>query len=80
MSNTEQPKRPRGFAAISPERVREIARKGGTAAHLAGTAHEFTPEEARLAGSKGGLASAAKKKAAKEATSLPEDEKTTIRP
>jgi general stress protein YciG len=47
----------RGFAALSPDRLREIARKGGKAAHLAGTAHEFTPEEARVAGRKGGIAS-----------------------
>jgi general stress protein YciG len=45
----------RGFAAMSPERQREIARKGGHAAHRAGTAHEFTAEEARAAGRKGGL-------------------------
>lgn len=38
------------------ERQREIARKGGRAAHEKGTAHEFTPEEAREAGRKGGLA------------------------
>jgi general stress protein YciG len=36
--------------------VREIARKGGRAAHSAGTAHEFNSEEARVAGRKGGLA------------------------
>jgi general stress protein YciG len=80
MSTAETPKRPRGFAAIDPALVSEIARKGGKAAHAAGTAHEFTVDEARAAGRKGGLSSAAKKKAAKEAASLPEDEKTTIRP
>jgi general stress protein YciG len=47
----------RGFAALTPDRLREIARKGGKAAHVAGTAHEFTPEEARVAGRKGGIAS-----------------------
>jgi general stress protein YciG len=36
--------------------VRELARKGGQAAHAAGTAHEFTSEEARDAGRKGGQA------------------------
>jgi len=46
----------RGFASMDPEKQREIARKGGRAAHLKGTAHEFTPEEARLAGRKGGEA------------------------
>jgi uncharacterized protein len=46
----------RGFASMSPERQREIARKGGKAAHEKGTAHEFTSEEARVAGRKGGQA------------------------
>ena len=44
----------RGFASMDRERQREIARKGGKAAHTAGTAHEFTAEEAREAGRKGG--------------------------
>ncbi len=39
---------------MSEEQRREIARKGGRAAHEKGTAHEFTPEEARIAGRKGG--------------------------
>jgi general stress protein YciG len=52
-----KPKRPRGFATMAPTLVKEIARKGGKAAHSAGTAHEFTSEEARIAGRKGGLAS-----------------------
>ncbi len=47
----------RGFASMSPEKQREIARKGGRAAHEKGTAHEWTPEEARAAGSKGGYIS-----------------------
>jgi general stress protein YciG len=46
----------RGFASMDPAKQREIARKGGRAAHLKGTAHEFTPEEARAAGRKGGEA------------------------
>lgn len=46
----------RGFAAISPERQREIAAMGGKAAHARGTAHQFTPEEAVVAGRKGGKA------------------------
>jgi general stress protein YciG len=53
----EQParrKERRGFASMSPEKQREIASKGGRAAHLKGTAHEWTSEEARLAGRKGG--------------------------
>jgi general stress protein YciG len=47
-------KKPRGFAAMDPEKQREIASKGGKVAHLRGNAHEFTPEEAREAGRKGG--------------------------
>jgi len=41
-----------GFASMDPERQREIARRGGQAAHRLGKAHTFTPEEARLAGKK----------------------------
>ena len=44
----------RGFASMDPQRKREIASKGGRAAHEKGTAHEFSPEEARMAGRKGG--------------------------
>jgi uncharacterized protein len=44
----------RGFASMSPEKQREIASKGGRAAHEKGTAHEWTAEEARNAGRKGG--------------------------
>lgn len=45
----------RGFASMSREKRREIARKGGLAAHQKGTAHEWTSEEAREAGRKGGI-------------------------
>ena len=44
----------RGFAGMDPEKHRQIASKGGKAAHEKGTAHEFTPEEAREAGRRGG--------------------------
>ncbi|MBX4197936.1 KGG domain-containing protein [Candidatus Parcubacteria bacterium] len=44
----------RGFASMDPLRQKEIASRGGKAAHERGTAHEFTPEEAREAGRKGG--------------------------
>jgi general stress protein YciG len=44
----------RGFASMDDEEQREIASKGGKAAHEKGTAHEFTSEEAREAGRKGG--------------------------
>ncbi|HSW19551.1 MAG TPA: KGG domain-containing protein [Ramlibacter sp.] len=47
----------RGFASMDPEKQREIASEGGKAAHESGKAHEFTSEEARDAGRKGGQAS-----------------------
>lgn len=46
----------RGFGSMDPKRQREIASEGGRAAHEKGTAHEFTSEEAREAGRKGGRA------------------------
>ena len=46
----------RGFAGMSDQRQREIAAEGGRAAHKHGTAHEFSPAEARKAGQKGGEA------------------------
>lgn len=46
----------RGFASMDEEKQREIASKGGKAAHEKGTAHEFTHEEAVEAGRKGGEA------------------------
>ena len=48
--------RRRGFAAMDESRQRQIAREGGRAAHRKGTAHEFTSDEARQAGHKGGIA------------------------
>jgi len=42
----------RGFAAMDPQRQREIASLGGRAAHQSGHAHEFSSEEARAAGRK----------------------------
>ncbi|MDO8430775.1 MAG: KGG domain-containing protein [Candidatus Binatus sp.] len=44
----------RGFAGMDQGKQREIASKGGQAAHKKGTAHEFTSDEARAAGRKGG--------------------------
>ena len=44
----------RGFASMDPSRQREIASKGGRAAHAKGTAHEWSSDEARVAGRKGG--------------------------
>lgn len=46
----------RGFASMDPQRQRQIASQGGRAAHEKGTAHEFSSEEAREAGRKGGQA------------------------
>ncbi len=46
----------RGFASMDQAKQREIASKGGRAAHTKGTAHEFTSDEARAAGRKGGEA------------------------
>ena len=55
-TETPKPRRPRGFAAMDRSKVSEIASKGGKAAHAAGTAHQFTTDEARAAGKKGGVA------------------------
>ena len=52
MANTSK----RGFASMDPSRQRDIASQGGRAAHAKGTAHEFTSDEARVAGRKGGEA------------------------
>ncbi len=53
---TQSNKGERGFAAMDDEQQREIASKGGKAAHAKGKAHEFTSEDAREAGRKGGVA------------------------
>ena len=47
----------RGFASMDPEKQRQIASKGGKAAHQKGSAHEFDSQEARQAGKKGGQSS-----------------------
>jgi len=44
----------RGFASMDPNKQREIASRGGKAAHEVGKAHEFTSDEAKEAGSRGG--------------------------
>jgi general stress protein YciG len=53
-NNQEREKGRQGFASMDEEKQREIASKGGKAAHAKGTAHEFSSEEAREAGRKGG--------------------------
>lgn len=53
----ETQKARRGFAAMTSEKQRELASKGGRAAHAKGTARKWSVEEARRAGRKGGQAS-----------------------
>jgi uncharacterized protein len=64
---TRPEKKGRGFAAMDEERQRAIASEGGRAAHEQGRAHEFTPEEAREAGRKGGQASGGARRGNKQA-------------
>lgn len=52
----QKPKQRRGFAAMDRDKVKAIASSGGKAAHAAGTAHQFSSAEARIAGKKGGTA------------------------
>jgi general stress protein YciG len=56
MAERSEGKSRRGFASMDESRQREIASKGGRAAHAKGTAHEFDSNEARAAGRKGGEA------------------------
>lgn len=70
MMNAERKER-RGFASMSPEKQREIASKGGRAAHQKGTAHEWTSDEARNAGRKGGQISRGGRGRLQEPTDLP---------
>jgi general stress protein YciG len=76
----ERPRKRRGFAAMDPKKVSEIASKGGKAAHRAGTAHEFTPDEAREAGRKGGYATHAKRKASESSPDLAQEAKPEPEP
>lgn len=59
-------KKPRGFAAMDPCKMQEIASLGGKKAQESGKAHRFTSEEARVAGSKGGLATGKRNRAKKK--------------
>jgi uncharacterized protein len=61
-------KEDRGFASMDRNKQREIASKGGKAAHQKGTAHEWTSEEAREAGRKGGMASHRRKQQGSESS------------
>ena len=64
-------KEDRGFASMDRNKQREIASKGGKAAHQKGTAHEWTSEEAREAGRKGGMASHRRKQQQQQGDSQP---------
>ncbi len=55
----------RGFASMTPERKKEVASKGGKAVHQKGVGYKWTPEEAKIAGRKGGMESRRKKNEAK---------------
>lgn len=74
------PRRPRGFAAMDPERVKAIASKGGKAAHMAGTAHQFSTDEARRAGQKGGVAPHVRRGRGAAKPAKPEDTSETLPP
>ena len=64
-------KEDRGFASMDRSKQREIASKGGKAAHQKGTAHEWTSDEAREAGRKGGMASHRRKQQQQGETAAP---------
>jgi general stress protein YciG len=66
-------KEDRGFASMDRSKQREIASKGGKAAHQKGTAHEWTSEEAREAGRKGGMASHRRKQEQQGSSSSPDE-------
>jgi uncharacterized protein len=66
-------KEDRGFASMDRNKQREIASKGGKAAHQKGTAHEWTSEEAREAGRKGGMASHRRKQQQQQPGESPTD-------
>ena len=66
-------KEDRGFASMDRTKQREIASKGGKAAHVKGTAHEWSSEEAREAGRKGGMASRRKHQQRIAQESVPEN-------
>ena len=66
----------RGFASMPAKKQAEIASKGGKAAHRLGVAHEWTPEEARVAGSKGGAATRHRRQARMKAKAASKDDET----
>ena len=68
----------RGFASMERNKQREIASKGGKAAHQKGTAHEWTSEEAREAGRKGGMASHRRKQEQQRGDQQPDTSRAAI--
>jgi len=72
-NNRKEPQKKsiRGFAAMDQEKQREIARKGGRAAHEQGVAHEWSSQEAREAGKKGGQARGRQTQSNRDETSQP---------
>jgi general stress protein YciG len=73
-------KEDRGFASMDRSKQRDIASKGGKAAHNKGTAHEWTSEEAREAGRKGGMASHRRKQEQQSGDGNTPDSGTTGNP
>ena len=73
-------KEDRGFASMDRAKQREIASKGGKAAHQKGTAHEWTSEEAREAGRKGGMASHRRRPSAPSLPEFPGPRRQSCRP
>jgi len=65
-------KKKRGFAVMDRAKVQEFGRRGGVSAHVLGKAHEFSSDEARAAGRKGGMAANAGRRSsvAPEATDV----------
>lgn len=55
-----------GFQSMTPERLREVTRKGGLSAHRQGTGRQWTPAEARAAGRLGARRRAEQRAAKKE--------------
>src|SRR5450830_1253754 len=70
----------RGFASMDPAQQREIASEGGRAAHEKGTAHEFTSEEARRAGSQSHKNDATRKSTGTDHATMPARARTMTRP
>ena len=60
-------KKKRGFASMDPEMQKAISSKGGKSAHAQGVAHQFSSDEARAAGRKGGQTTIARHRARKQA-------------